>query len=197
MARELRGWGAAQCGRFAALVGVSTMLGTLLTGPSLRRLGPRGHTVASTSASVSSALLLGRATSDAVALGAVVPIALGAGKGQATSARLVNHIGVELGVPQGQLAAERNALNAVIKVLAPSLYAALFGLGVRHGLVGLPFFTTAALLAASACVAASIPDAQWRQRDDGAPPAPRRGAAAPDDQADDVEPARPSSSAAP
>ena len=33
MARELRGWGAAQCGRFAALVGVSTMLGTLLTGP--------------------------------------------------------------------------------------------------------------------------------------------------------------------
>ena len=64
-----------------------------------------------------------QATSDAVALGAVVPIALGAGKGQATSARLVNHVGEELGVPQGQLAAERNALNAVIKVLAPSLCA--------------------------------------------------------------------------
>jgi len=165
MARELRGWGASQCGRYAALVGSSTMVGTLLTGPSLRRLGPRGHTVASTSASACSAMLLGRATSNAVAVGAVVPIALGAGKQQATSARLVNHLGEELGVPQGQLAAERNALNAVVKVIAPSMYAALFQLGVTRGAAGLPFFTTAALLLASAAVAASIPDDQWRQQD--------------------------------
>ena len=165
MARELRGWGAAQCGRFAALVGVSTMLGTLLTGPSLRRFGPRGHTVASTSCSACSALMLGRATSNTVAIGAVVPIALGAGKGQATGARIVNHIGEELGVPQGQLAAERNALNAVIKVLTPSLYAALFGFGVRRGVIGLPFFTTAFLLFLSAATAWSIPDHLWRQSD--------------------------------
>ena len=161
MARELRGWGAAQCGRFAALVGVSTMLGTLLTGPSLRRLGPRKHTVAATGCSVCSALVLGKATSNAAAVGAVVPIALGAGKGQATSARIVNHLGETLRVPQGQLAAERNALNAVIKVLAPSLYAALFSVGVSRGTVGLPFFVTACLLTASAAVAWSIPDAMW------------------------------------
>ena len=163
MARELRGWGAAQCGRFAALVGVSTMLGTLLTGPSLRRFGPRGHTVAATSSSACASFILGKATSNAVAIGAVVPVSFGAGKAQATSARIVNHIGEELGVPQGQLAAERNALNALIKVVAPSLYAALFAFGVSRGTIGLPFFATGCLLMASAAVAASIPDELWEQ----------------------------------
>ena len=67
-------------------------------------------------------------------------------------------------MPQGQLAAERNALNAIIKVLAPSLYAALFSFGVRRGTVGLPFLVTAILLALSAAVAASIPDGQWEQQ---------------------------------
>ena len=82
LAKELRDWGAAQCGRFAAVAGVASMLGTLLTGPSIRRLGARGHTVASTSASAVSALVLGQATSNAVAFGGVVPMALGAGKTQ-------------------------------------------------------------------------------------------------------------------
>ena len=61
--------------------------------------------------------------------------------------------------------AERNALNAVIKVLTPSLYAALFGFGVRRGVIGLPFFTTAFLLFLSAATAWSIPDHLWRQSD--------------------------------
>ena len=43
--------------------------------------------------------ILGRATSDAVAFGGVVPMALGSGKGMATSARITN-LGEELGVPQ-------------------------------------------------------------------------------------------------
>ena len=63
------------------------------------------------------------------------------------------------------VAAERNALNAVIKVLTPSLYAALFGFGVRRGVIGLPFFTTAFLLFLSAATAWSIPDHLWRQSD--------------------------------
>ena len=79
--------------------GVASMIGTLLTGPSIRRLGPRGHTVAATGASASASLILGRATSDAVAFGGVVPMALGSGKGMATSARITN-LGEELGVPQ-------------------------------------------------------------------------------------------------
>jgi len=136
------------------------MLGTLLTGPSIRRLGARGHTAASTGASACASLLLGRATSDPIAFGAIVPLALGAGKGQATSARITN-LGEELGVPQGQLAAERNTLNAVIKVIAPSLYAWLFAFGSARGVLGLPFYSTALLLCVSAAVALSIPEERW------------------------------------
>ena len=155
LARELRNWGAAACGRYAALVGVASMAGTLLTGPSIRRLGPRGHTCASTSASVVSSVLLGRATTDAAAYGALVPIALGSGRSHATTARIVN-LGTDLGVPQGQLAAERTALNAVIKVIAPTLYAALFAFGAQRGVIALPFYVTASLLAASVVLASTI-----------------------------------------
>lgn len=160
LARELRGWGAAQCGRFAAVAGIASMLGTFLTGPSIRRLGARGHTVASTGASAVASVVFGRATSSALAHVGVVPMAFGAGKGQATSARITN-LGEELGVPQGQLAAERNTLNAIIKVVAPSLYAWLFALGVKYGRIGLPFYSTSALLLCSAAVAASIPKHKW------------------------------------
>ena len=173
LARELRGWGAAQCGQFAAVAGVASMLGTLLTGPSIRRFGARGHTIASTTSSAASALILGQATSDAVAFGGVVPLALGAGKAQATSARITN-LGEELGVPQGQLAAERNTLNALIKVVAPTLYASLFALGARRGVLGLPFYATALLMLISAAVASSIPPSLWTSSADTPPPsAPR------------------------
>jgi DHA1 family tetracycline resistance protein-like MFS transporter len=113
LARELRGWGASQCGNFAAIAGLATMGGTLLTGPSIRRFGARGHTVASTMSSAVASVVLGHATSNAIAFSGVVPMALGAGKSQATSARITN-LGEELGIPQGQLAAERNTLNAFI-----------------------------------------------------------------------------------
>ena len=86
----------------AAAAGFASMLGTLLTGPSIRRLGARGHTAASTGASACASLLLGRATSDPIAFGAIVPLALGAGKGQATSARITN-LGERLGDPSPPL----------------------------------------------------------------------------------------------
>jgi len=161
LARELRGWGAAQCGSFAALAGVATMLGTLLTGPSIRRLGARGHTLASTSASAVTSLVLGHATTNVIAWAAVFPLALGAGKHMATSARIVN-LGQELGVPQGQLSAERNTLNAIIKVVAPTIYAWLFAWGASHSMLALPFYTTAVLLACSALMAATIPANLWQ-----------------------------------
>ena len=64
-------------------------------------------------------------------------------------------------MPQGQLAAERNTLNAIIKVVAPSLYAFLFAYGSSHGILSLPFYSTSFLLVCSAIVAASIPKALW------------------------------------
>lgn len=160
LARELRGWGADQCGRFAALAGISSMLGTLLTGPSIRKLGPRGHTIAATAANAATSCVLAT-TSNAIAYGGVVGIGLGAGKGHALSAKIVN-LGHELGVPQGQLSAERNTLNAIIKVVAPSLYAWLFAVGTSYGVLGLPFYATAFLLACSALLAASIPADLWQ-----------------------------------
>ncbi len=172
LARELRGWGAAQCGRFAAVAGIASMLGTLLTGPSIRRLGARGHTVAATTSSAAASLVLGQATSNAVAFSGVLPMALGAGKGQATSARITN-LGEELRVPQGVLAAERNTLNALIKVVAPSLYAWLFAFGARRGILGLPFYSTAALMCVSAAIAASIPRRYWSSEDQAPEPGSR------------------------
>ena len=65
MARELRDWGAAQCGRFAALAGIGTMAGTLLTGPSMRLFGAKGHTVISSTMSAWCSVILGSATSNA------------------------------------------------------------------------------------------------------------------------------------
>jgi hypothetical protein len=72
LARELRGWGASQCGNFAAIAGLATMGGTLLTGPSIRRFGARGHTVASTMSSAVASVVLGHATSNAIAFSGVV-----------------------------------------------------------------------------------------------------------------------------
>lgn len=174
IARELRGWGAAQCGRFAALAGIASMVGTLLVGPSIRLLGARGHTVASSVASSACALTLAHATSNAMAVGAVVPMALGSGKGQAVSARIVN-LGAEAGVPQGQLSAERQTLNALVRVAAPSLYAALFAFGATHGVLGLPFYTTALLLLLSASLAYSIPAVLWQSQGTLTKQAPAQG----------------------
>ena len=94
------------------------MLGTLLTGPSIRKFGPRGHTVLTTSSSACASLVLGQARSNAVAVSAVVPIALGAGKTQATSARIVEDI---LRFPA--------ALDAIIKAKG----AKLEGANIRSG----------------------------------------------------------------
>ena len=52
--------------------------------------------------------------------------------------------------------AERNALIALIKVVAPTLYATLFTFGSSRGMIGLPFYVTSSLLAASALMAATI-----------------------------------------
>ena len=73
-------------------------------------------------------------------------------------------------MPQGQLAAEQSTLNAIIKVIAPSLYAWLFAVGVRRGVIGLPFYSTALLMFLSAAVASSIPRGQWGQMSRAPPP---------------------------
>jgi len=65
----------------------------------MRRLGPRGFTVASSTASAAASLTLGATSSTAAAFGSIMPMALGAGKAQPTNARLAN-LAEEQGVPQ-------------------------------------------------------------------------------------------------
>ena len=60
------------------------------------------------------------------------------------------------------MSAERNTLNAIIKVIAPSLYAALFAYGAARGVLGLPFYVTGTLLLCSSLMALSIPSALWQ-----------------------------------
>ena len=91
--------------------------------PLHRLFGPRGHTVATTGCAAALFSLtrkgdhrrrgLLRAGSHGPRRG---PVARDVGP------RIVN-IDASLGVPQAGLSAERNALNALIKVVAPTLYA--------------------------------------------------------------------------
>jgi len=162
IAREMRGWGAAQCGQFAALAGIATMGGTLLTAPGMRLLGPRGFTVASNGASAASAVMLAHAHTTPTAFAGVLPMALGSGKVQPVNARITS-LAEEQNVPQGQLAAERSTLNAVVRVLSPTLYAWLFAFGGRRGVVAAPFYFSAVVLILAAALSLTIPSSGWKE----------------------------------
>jgi hypothetical protein len=97
----------------------------------MRKLGPRRFTAAANGASAVASLVLGHATTSAAAFGGVFPMALGAGKTQPTVARLAT-LAAEQGVPQGQLAAERSTLTAVVRVISPALYAGLFSVRTKN-----------------------------------------------------------------
>ncbi len=45
-------------------------------------------------------------------------------------------------MPQGALAAERNTLQAIVKVIAPSAFAQAFAHGSKRGVLALPFCAT-------------------------------------------------------
>ena len=52
------------------------------------------------------------------------------------------NLATEAGVPQGALAAERNTLQAIVKVIAPSAFAQAFAHGSKRGVLALPFCAT-------------------------------------------------------
>jgi hypothetical protein len=49
-------------------------------------------------------------------------------------------IGASKGIPQGQLSGDRSNLIAILKVLGPAVYGALYVRGQGAGLPSLPFF---------------------------------------------------------
>ena len=64
-------------------------------------------------------------------------------------------------MPQGALAAERSTLNALVKVVSPSVFAYAFAFGSGVGVPVLPFYLAAALLTLSGLLASTVPSDQW------------------------------------
>ena len=123
----LRQWGAAQCGRFAAAAGCVDV-GTLLTGPSISSAS------AGTQSPRRAARRLSLRKSDHRhrRLLRAGPMALGAGRSHATSARIVSEAVFRAAGPT----AERNAFAH--RVVAADVVCYLFTFGSKRGAIGLP-----------------------------------------------------------
>ena len=103
------------------------MVAALLSRRSVRTLGSRGHTLLSTGAVCLTDLALS-SSSSGMAFAAVVPNWIGRTQGTAVSARTMK-VGAALGLGQGALAGDRQNLHSLIKVVGPTLYAAIFTYG--------------------------------------------------------------------
>lgn len=160
IAREHRGWSAAQCGQFASVTSLAQMGGNLLTQPTLGLVGARGFTIISNAMSVLACLLYSWPTPASLA---IVPQALGTGGAQALTARLTT-LGKSLGISNGQLAAEYQSLNAAVSMVAPLVYASFFRLGADRGLPSLPLYCSIAAHAITVLLALSIPSSFWTQK---------------------------------
>lgn len=160
IAREHRGWSAAQCGQFASVTSLAQMGGNLLTQPSLGLVGARGFTIGSNAMSLLACLLYSWPTPASLA---IVPQALGTGGAQALTARLTT-LGKSLGISNGQLAAEYQSLNAAVSMVAPLVYASFFRLGADRGLPSLPLYCSIAAHAITVLLALFIPLSFWTQK---------------------------------
>ena len=141
-ARELRGWGSAQCGLFGSLTGLGASMAALGVRTSVRLLGTRGHTLLATGCVVVTELVLGCVGSSRSAFIALLPNWIGRTQQMALAARITN-VGAMGGFGQGELAGDRQNLHAVIKVAGPLMYGSLFALGCRWGVPALPFYFAA------------------------------------------------------
>jgi DHA1 family tetracycline resistance protein-like MFS transporter len=172
-ARELRGWGASQCGLFGSLTGLGGMVASLLVRSSVRLLGTRGHTLLATGCVVVTELCLGCIGSGSKAFVALAPNWIGRTQQMAVSARITN-VGARKGLGQGALAGDRQNMHALIKVLCPTLYGSLFAFGCQCGTPALPFFFAAAVGTCAWLLVLLQPSSIWRDEraigaaDDGA-----------------------------
>lgn len=159
-ARELRGWGSAQCGLFGSLTGAGGMVASLLVRSSVRTLGARGHTLLATACVLITDLMLGCVVGPRRAFVALLPNWAGRTQTMAVAARITT-VGASVGFGQGELAGDRQNLHAMIKVLGPTLYGSLFAFGCRHGVPALPFFFAAAVSLTALLLTALSPSHVW------------------------------------
>ena len=158
--REMRGWGASECGLFGSLSGAGAMVAALLSRRSVRTLGSRGHTLLSTGAVCLTDLALS-SSSSGMAFAAVVPNWIGRTQGTAVSARTMK-VGAALGLGQGALAGDRQNLHSLIKVIGPTLYGQLFAYGCQVGIPQLPFYFAAMTALATQLIVLLSPKSLWK-----------------------------------
>ncbi|KAL1518429.1 hypothetical protein AB1Y20_002723 [Prymnesium parvum] len=145
-ARELRGWGAVECGQYGSLTGLGSMLSALLVKRSVQRVGARRHTLLATGCVGVTEMGLGCIPSQRGVFLTLLPNWIGRTQTVALSARITT-VGAAVGYTQGCLAGDRQNLQALLKALCPILYSYLFALGCRIGRPELPFVTAASFSA--------------------------------------------------
>ena len=158
--RELRGWGAAECGLFGSLSGAGAMVASLLSRRSVKTLGTRGHTLAATGSVMLTDLALATGSSS-MAFAALAPNWVGRTQGMAVSARTMQ-VGAALGMGQGALAGDRQNLHSMLKVIGPTLYGYLFAYGCEIGVPALPFLFAAATALVTELLVLVSPRLLWK-----------------------------------
>ena len=73
----------------------------------------------------------------------------------------VTEVGAARGMGQGALAGDRQNLHALIKVVGPTLYGYLFGLGAELGVPALPFLFAACIAPTANLVVTISPRSWW------------------------------------
>ena len=164
-ARELRGWGSAQCGLFGSLTGLGSFASSLMVRSSVRVLGTRGHSLLATGCVAVTELLLGFVGSGSRAFVALLPNWVGRTQQMAIAARITN-VGARKGLGQGALAGDRQNMHSLIKVLCPTMYGSLFALGCKWGVPALPFVFAAAVSFGAWLLILLSPQGVWRDDED-------------------------------
>lgn len=154
-ATEMRGWGTHENAVYGAAVGLSSTLGGLLTGCSVRWLGGWLHTVAWTvSTAVSNLLFMTRSS-----LLAFISVPFSAAEdcmSAAVIARMM-HVGSSLGVGRGQLASDIHNLEACVRVFGLLAFGKLFASGMRAGIPQLAYVACALAQLLAVVLMLSVP----------------------------------------
>ena len=168
-----RGWGTQANSYYGSAVGAATTAGGLLTGPSVRLLGAKMHSVWWTASTALSSLLF-TTRSNALAAFSVILCAAEDCMSAAVIAKIVQ-AGAAAGLTQGQIGGASFNLAAISRVLGLFAFGRLYGFGLRFGLPQLPYILFAAAQFAAIGLIFTLPANVWRDTrapdDDGGPDA--------------------------
>jgi MFS transporter, DHA1 family, tetracycline resistance protein len=151
------GWNESQTGLALALIGVaSVVVSMLLVKPLVRRLGERRTALVGLTCGVAGFLWFGLASRGGWFLGGIALLALMGIANPAFQALMSRRIGAN---EQGQLQGALGSIRAITGMAAPLLFTQVFALAVMHGdmrVLGAPFLLSAVLLVCAVLVSARV-----------------------------------------